>query len=678
MDVIPIPRTVDELAQPDHLRSERPSWAQHPELPFNARRVTLRPLETTAPHNHHDVEVWVILDGRGEVTSDGETVQVTAGDTVRLPPLGVHTVRNTETGRPLTFLTLWWEDMAALEAEHDRRNGAARALSRPVLLLPSFPTPNGALHLGHLAGPFLNADLVRRGLAARGTPVRLLLGTVGHQSQVAAAALDQGLTFYQLAERNTDAILQALAAAQIDWDVFVRPSSPDYAKVALEIFERLRSNGSVVTKTTRASYCTSCAMFLFEAFVAGACPHCGSRDTAGIECEACALPFSDHELLEPSCRTCGSPAEQRELTRYYMPLEPLRGKLTEYLSSVAMSARLRSYVDRVLAVPLPDLPVSTVAADGIMLPADPSGATGGQRMYSAFELAARFITAVDALAREQGRADWEEYAAAERPRTVLFFGFDNAFLRAIVFPAVLGAFTDRLELADTMVCNEFYLLDGQKFSTGRRHAIWGQDAFQEGTRDQLRFYLAATSPDMRRRNFVIEEYQRFVRDELVGQWEGWLASVDDRLLKYFVGVVPEAGSWNTEAEQFYGRIREFASRLTRALEPGLFSARSAAEAVRSFVAEARRFAEVCEDVLVVEPVSAVARTCMALELMAVRTLATVAEPLLPNLARRLAGQLGMAAPSAEDDPVRWVTPGSQVALAGPYFSADASMKGHNP
>jgi methionyl-tRNA synthetase len=674
MDVIPIPRTVDDLAQPDHVRSARPSWARDPELPLNVRRVTLRPLETTAPHNHHDVEVWVILDGGGEVTSDGETVQVTAGDTVRLPPLGVHTLHNTAEDRPLTFLTFWWEDMAALDSEHDRRNEAAHGSGRPVLLLPSFPTPNGTLHLGHLAGPFLNADLVRRGLVARGTPARLLLGTVGHQSQVAAAALSQGLTFYQLAERNTDAIQQALAAAQIDWDVFVRPSSPDYPKVALEIFERLRSNGSVLTKTRKASYCTPCGMFLFEAFVAGACPHCGSRDTAGIECEACALPFSDHELLEPSCRTCGSPAGQRELTRYYLPLEPLRGKLTEYLRSVRMSARLRSYVDRVLAAPLPDLPVSTVAADGITLPADPSGATGGQRMYSAFELAARFITAVDALAREQGMAGWLEYAAAERPRTVLFFGFDNAFLRAIVFPAVLGAFTDQLELADTMVCNEFYLLDGQKFSTGRKHAIWGQDAFKEGTRDQLRFYLAATSPDIRRRNFVTGEYQRFVRDELAGQWEGWLASVDGRLLKYFAGLVPEAGSWNTEAEQFYGRIREFAARLTRALEPELFSARSAAEAVRGFVAGARQFAEVCEDALAVEPVSATARTCMALELMAVRALAMVAEPLLPNLTRRLAGQLGLAAPPSGEHPVRWVVPGSQVTLAGPYFSTDASIE----
>lgn len=363
-------------------------------------------------------------------------------------------------------------------------------------------------------------------------------------------------------------------------------------------------------------------------------------------------------------------------------MEPLREKLTDYLRSVAMSARLRSYVDRVLAAPLPDLPVSTIAPDGLLLPADPSGATDGQRMYSAFELAARFITAVDALAQEQGLAGWEEYAEAERPRTVLFFGFDNAFLRAIVFPAVLGAFTGKLALADTMVCNEFYLLDGKKFSTGRKHAIWGRDAFREQTRDQLRLYLAATSPDIRRRDFVVAEYERFVRTELIGQWQDWLTSVGDRLRKYFDGVAPEAGSWNSEAEQFYGRIREFASRLTVALEPERYSARAAAEAVRGFVAEAGRFTEVCEDVLGAGAVTATARTCMALELMAVRTLATVAEPLLPELAARLAGQLGQAAAEAAPEAaseagggsVQWVAPGTPVALAGPYFPSDVSIK----
>ena len=673
MHVIPIPRTVGELELPGFVRSLEPAWAEGGGLPFNLRRVTLRPGETTAPHNHHDTEVWVILDGRGEVVSDQERAQVAAGDTVRLPPLGVHTLRNTAEDRPLTFLTTWWEDMAALDRAHEERLGRPAGGERPVLLLPSFPTPNGELHLGHVVGPFLGADLVRRGLTGRGIDAHLLLGTVGHQSQVAAAAIRQGLSFYELAERNTDAIQEALAAAGIGCDVFVRPSAPEYPRMALEVFERLRADGAVIAKTVASNYCVGCDTFLFEAFVAGACPRCGSHDTAGIECEACALPFADEDLVDPGCATCGTPAEQRDLTRYYLPLEPQREKLTAYLRTTHMSARLRAYVERVLAGPLPDLPVSTVAPDGILVPPGGAEGTGGQRLYSAFELAARFLTALDALAKDRGAAGWREYAEENDPRTVLFFGFDNAFLRTIVFPAVLGSFTDRPALPDTMICNEFYTLDGRKFSTGRLHAIWGREVFGEQTRDQLRLYLAATRPDVRRRDFDIAEYAEFVRTELIGGWELWLTSVDDRLSKHFGGIVPEAGSWNAEAEQFYGQIRELHAQLPRALEPERFDARGAAELVRAFVRRARRFAEVCEDVLGATPPSGDARTCMALELMAVLSLAEVARPLLPVLATRLGEQLGTSGSTAHGAP-RWVPAATEVALTGPYFTADVAIR----
>ncbi|MCS0639653.1 class I tRNA ligase family protein [Streptomyces sp. LP05-1] len=677
MHLIPIPRTTAELDLPGFVRSAEPDWAEGDgPLPFNLRRVTLRPGEITAPHNHHDTEVWVILDGEGEVVSDRKSAPVRGGDTIRLPPLSTHTLRNTAADRPLTFLTTWWEDMTALDRAHRQRAGHPAGGGRPVLLLPSFPTPNGELHLGHLVGPYLGADLVRRGLAARGTEAHLLLGTVGHQSQVAAAARKEGLSFYELAERNTDAIQEALAAADVKWSVFVRPSAPEYPRVAREVFEELRDRGAVVARTVPANYCAPCGTFLFEAFVTGACPHCGSRDTAGIECEACALPFADEELRDPGCARCGSPAEQRQLTRWYLPLEPLRERLTGWLRTVRMSARLRAYTDRVLAGPLPDLPVSTVAPDGIPVPADPAGATGGQRLYSAFELAARFLTALDTLARDRGAAGWREYAAAENPRTVLFFGFDNAFLRTIVFPAVLGAFTDRVALPDTMICNEFYTLGGQKFSTGRLHAVWGREVFREETRDQLRLYLAATRPDVRRRDFDIAEYAGFVRTELIDGWESWLASVDARLAKHFGGTVPEAGSWNAEAERFYGQIRELREQVPRALEPERFDARGAAELLRLFVRRARRFAEACEDVLAAAPGSGDARTCVALELMAVRTLSEVAGPLAPVLAARLAGRLatGAGSPVAAGDPPGWVPAGTPVTLAGPHFTADVAIR----
>jgi len=660
MKVTRIPRSISDMAAPTFVRSTPPPWTEIARPPFNTARVTLRPGETTSAHNHHDNEVWIILAGHGEVCSDGDTQPVSAGDTVYLPPLESHTLHNAAEDEPLTFLSMWWEDMGRLAEAHAERAAELRHDTRPVLLLPSFPTPNGELHLGHLAGPYLGADVVRRALTLTGTPAHVLLGTVGHQSQVAAAAAAEGVSFHTLAERNTDAILEGLAAAGVRWDVFVRPSASSYPEIARQVFEDLRESGAVVAKTVPSNYCGTCQRYLFEAFVAGACPHCGSRDTAGIECEVCALPFADTDLVDVVCVGCGSAAEQRELERYFLPLEPLRDRLTGYLASVAMDARLRGYVARVLAGPLPDMPVSIVADDGI-----PVTGKADQRLYSAFELAARYLTSVDELAKSRGFPGWRRYLSEVNPRTVLFFGFDNAYLRTIVFPAVLGAFTDVGSLPDTMVCNEFYLLDGSKFSTGRRHVIQGREAFDERTKDRLRLYLAATRPETRRRNFSVADYDTFVQEQLAEGWDGWLDAVGGRLRKHFASRAPEAGSWHLEAEEFYGEIRRLKADAHRLLRPERFSPVAVVSAVLAFLERARRFGDVTEDLIGVPAVSGLARTCMALELMAVRTVTEVVMPFIPETAERISRDIGGI--DVADEP-RWVPSGTHVTLGGGYFT----------
>lgn len=660
MIVTGIPRSVADLNAPDFVRSAPPGWTADAPPPFAVTRVTLRPGEITAAHSHHDTEVWIMLAGRGEVRSDGRVAAVTAGDTVTLPPLERHTLRNLADDEPLTFLSVYWEDMPRLAAAHAPRRAASVARDeRPVLLLPSFPTPNGELHLGHMAGPYLGADFARRALLAAGTPAHLLLGTVGHQSQVAAAANADGVSFHTLAERNTDSIMAGLRAAGIEWDVFVRPRDEVYPALARQVFERLRHTGVVVRRTVPTNFCPSCEVFLFEAFVAGACPHCGSRDTAGIECERCALPFADADLVDASCGTCGRAAEHRPLERWLMPLEPLRDRLTAYLASVRTGPRIAAYASRILAGPLPDLPVSVVAADGIELPD-----SSGQRMYSAFELAARFLTAVDRLARDSGADGWQSYLEEHRPRTALFFGFDNAYLRVVVFPAVLGAFTDRIDLPDTLIGNEFYLLNGAKFSTGRGHVIWGRDVFDDKTRDRLRLFLAATRPEHRRRNFSTVDHDAFVQRELVGRLDDWLAGVGKRVAGRFAGRAPTAGTFFPSAEEFAGRIATLHTEITAALALDRFSPAGAVAALLAFLKTARRFAEDAEDLLTAPALDAPARTCVALELMAVRSLTQVLRPLVPAAADRLAEQIGTVEATAEP---RWVTPGTPVRVS-PLFS----------
>ena len=215
--------------------ASQPLMAQlQPKLPFASRIVAVAPGAATRPHEHHESEIWLILAGRAELLEDQQRQVVEPGDAIYLPPLGHHELRNLSPAEPLTFLTIYWEDMAAFEAAHVRRMAATSiSAGGRYLILPSFPTPNGDLHVGHLAGPYLGADLCRRWLAMRGVEADILLGTVGHQSQVAVQAQKLGKTFYETAEHNTSQIIETLKAADIHPDVFIRPTStPHYAEIA--------------------------------------------------------------------------------------------------------------------------------------------------------------------------------------------------------------------------------------------------------------------------------------------------------------------------------------------------------------------------------------------------------------------------------------------------------------
>lgn len=643
-----------DLASADFVRSRSP-LPDGTDPPFGTRLVTLRPSEETRPHDHHDVELWVILDGDGEVAEDGDQRRVAAGDVVVLPPLGRHSLRNLSGDAPLSFLTVYWASSGALAEGH--ASFGSRGGESPLLVLPSFPTPNGDLHLGHLAGPYVAADVCARAVRASGRDARLLLGTVGHQSQVAVAARAAGKSFLEVAEQHTGEVLATLGAAGVTHDVFVPPGAAStYERFARATFDHVVSTGAAVRERRPGWRCPDCERWLVEAFVTGRCPRCGSAETAGIECEVCALPYEEAELVDAACAACGIAAEPGSCERWWLPLEPLRPQLEHYLARVRMPARLRRYAEAVMAQDLVPLPVSVPVDHGVDV-----GDAGieGQRLYSAFELAARFLTAVDVVAREDGHDSVESYAAARAPRTVALFGWDNAYLRTVAFPAVLLASGASVDPPEAMVCNEFYELGSAKFSTGRRHAIWGRDLAGGGLRaDPLRLHLAATRPEGRRTSFTLERYQGTLA-EVEAEWCAWLEDTSRRLGLRFEGEVPEAGSWDAEHVHFFADIAQLHREIALAYEPATLSLRRAASALRGFVARAAEFAVSQQPDG--HPEVGVHRTGMALEMMALRSFGLAARPLLPAMAEPVLAALGASDEKFEVVP-SFVTPGHEADL----------------
>lgn len=641
-----------------------------PRAPFNCRVLHLMPGTQTVAHDHHDCEMWVILTGQGEVREDEECRQISAGDIIHLTPLGCHSIANTSFSDPLTFMTIWWEDMEALAVT--QRNLMAKSptgIRQPTLILPAFPTPNGDLHIGHLAGPYIGADIYRRALCLAGVPVQTLLGSLGHMNHIAMSAAKLQRAFYDTAEYFTDEIIRTLSAYNIEFDVFLRPTpSLHYIKITQDIFLRLRQKGLVIQKTGIVNFCESCDDYCFEAYVRGICPYCG-RDASGHDCESCGRHHDDGQLLDPRCERCGAAAVRRPLERFYLQLEPLRQQLMAFYQTVTLGPQLRSFVSWIMSDELPEIPVSHVTENGV-----PLNVPGfeNQRIYSCFEHAGRFLTAIQELCKAADPPmDWCRYLETNKVRLVVFFGCDNAYMRAVLFPSLLSAYIDDLCLPNVLIMNHFYFLEGSKFSTSRNHAIWGRELIEHAPLEAIRFYLALTRPEVQETNFTTQDFKTVVTTELIDLWQGWLRDVQDRLTQSFDSIVPEAGPWSLDAKHFYSDIQKMRDDVRAAYDENSFSPQRACRTLSYFVRSARYFAQSTAELRSRPALAREAATHMALELMAIRSFALLVAPVMPHFASRVLQALGYDTPLEtqrwETSP-SWIPHGRRVIMLGqPYF-----------
>jgi methionyl-tRNA synthetase len=534
-----------------------------------------------------------------------------------------------------------------------------------VLVMAAPPTPNGDLHVGHLSGPYLAGDIQSRYLRLRGAQVHFFCGTDDNQSDVRISARQIGRTPQQMADIMAEKIVATLVTARIDVDQLIRPNaSPWYVPIIQDFLRQLYAQGALVARMTLSSYCEHCQQQLYENYISGRCPHC-ENPTTGSGCENCGLPNQCIDLLDAACTRCGSPPSFRSIKRLYFPLSQYSARLREYWSEIAMSSNLRSFCERVLQVGLSDIAVSHFDDWGV-----PVAIPGfeGQTVYTWCDEAARYL----AYARHLDD-NWELFWKAEDSATIQCFGFDNAFYYAVLVPALLIAFDSEIHLPSALLMNEFRLLDGSKFSTSRRHAVWGRDLLSRVPAGALRFYLATTYPEVERTSFSLAELAAEVDRELIDRWQAWLGELAARMGSEFDDRAPDAGDWTEEHRQFSERLKTLNAEASKAYQARTFSPQRAASVLRELVREARRFAKSEESWLRVAAQGERRRTAGALELLAAKLLAFLSAPILPDFAERLWRELGFPAPLWE---YRWenvltlIPEGQRLRnlAATPYFS----------
>jgi len=503
--------------------------------------------------------------------------------------------------------------------------------TRQFVVTATPPTTNGDLHVGHLSGPYLAADVFSRAQRMLGHSVRYVSGGDDHQTYVVTTAQRLGLDPHELAATCNREIRETLQLADVGIDLFATPDQ-QYRTYVQEFFEGLHRDGKLEPRTWTFPWCEQTQRFLLEAYTSGYCPECFAG-TCGAICESCGHPNDVSSLLfgVSTGAAPGAHTQRRDVQILVLPLENYREQFVDFYARrrSTMRPHVLRFVDEMLARPLPDFPVTYPGDWGVRVPI--AGHDG-----QVFNVWAEMLPGLIHMA---GRAGPEGIWGAGSGREVVqFLGFDNTFYFSFAHLGLAFARGDLLE-PTAIVTNEFYSLDGSKFSTSRRHLIWARDLVGKYGPDAVRFYLALDNPEHQVSNFTEAAFLDGVRSRLQEPLEALGAALHPlagQALSALAGNdrVPDGRAPDGRAPDAGERmLAAYRDRMLRAYTLETFSLRQAAESTASLLA------------LLVARVEADPA-------LAVRGMAAVAElagPLVPGLAARIQARYDLAAPGAVPD-----------------------------
>jgi methionyl-tRNA synthetase len=453
----------------------------------------------------------------------------------------------------------------------------------PVLLIGGPPTANGDLHVGHVAGPYLGADVHARYLRATGRPVVFASCTDDSQTYVVTTAARLGTTPAELVARSSGLIKSTFEAMGIELDGF-SPTDDGYRAAVYDYVGRLHANGKFRKRTARLPYSERTGTYLVEGFVGGGCPTC-LADSRGGFCETCGHPIDFDALIEPySVLHPGDRVSYREADILVFPVEEYRDQLAGYYAAKAANWRphAATLMRELLARPLPDYPVTYPVDWG--MPA-PFPETPGQTLNAWIEgMPASMYCTGYALAHRgvEAPASDDAWRAARGGLPVVFMGFDPLYVWALVHVAELIAHEGRYVLPESFLCNEFYELEHEPFSTSKGHLVWARDLVTEVPRDVVRFYLCLSAPEHARTNFSRATLDRVVGKRLVAAWNDLAAA----LAKLTAGAGGDGTALPVPPEAA-GKAAAMVARFSLCYELDSFSLTRAADLIVGHVARLR-------------------------------------------------------------------------------------------
>ena len=434
----------------------------------------------------------------------------------------------------------------------------ANPLKKRYTVTTALPYANGPVHIGHLAGVYVPADIFVRYLRATGREVFFLGGSDEHGVPITIKARKEHTTPQAIVDRYHAIIKKSFEELGISFDIYSRTSNPTHHATAADFFTKLYNDGKLIEKTTMQYYDEEAKQFLADRYITGTCPHCNNEKAYGDQCEACGTSLSATDLINPRSALSGNTPVMKETKHWYLPLNEYEGWLKEWILKghkddwkTNVYGQCKSWIEQ-------GLQPRAVTRDldwGVKVPLKEAE---GKVLYVWFDAPIGYISATKEWCEANHDSNWEKWWKDEETELVHFIGKDNIVFHCIIFPCMLKAEGSYI-LPENVPANEFLNLEGRKISTSQNWAIWLHEYLEEfkGNQDVLRYTLTSIAPETKDSDFTWADFQAKNNNELLAIFGNFVNRTVVLTHKYYGGIVPELGKLSDYEKEVLEKIKEF-------------------------------------------------------------------------------------------------------------------------
>ncbi|MFU8796295.1 MAG: methionine--tRNA ligase [Dehalococcoidia bacterium] len=536
-------------------------------------------------------------------------------------------------------------------------------MSERILIGVAWPYANGPLHLGHITGAYLPADIFARYHRLKGNEVLMVSGSDQHGTPVTIRAEQEGSTPQEVAAKYHRQFVDGWRRLGISFDLYTTTDTPNHHEVAQDVFLRLLDNGHIYKDRMLQAYCPKCRRFLPDRYVEGGCPHCNCDRARGDQCDECGKPLSPSELVDLRCLLCSTPPRFEYSEHFFLRLSGFQDKLAEWIGGQTHWRRnVLGGAWRYLNEGLRDRAITRDLEWGITVPLP---GFEQKRLYVWFENVIGYLSASKEWARSRGDdTAWQPFWQGDA-RSYYFLGKDNIFFHTLSWPAMLLGYGG-LNLPYDVPANEFLTIEGRKLSTSRNWAVWLDDCLERYDPDALRYALSANMPETGDSDFSWREFVRRNNNELVATYGNLANRVLTFAQRNFDGVVPEAGELDERSQGLLNEAGAALDRVDKLLYRCEFKA--AVKEAMSLAQEANRYLDEQAPWKTIKTDRHASARSVYTVLSLLTALKTAFCPFLPFSSERLHSYLGFGGSVTEQGwKAQFLPPGQKLRQPEPLF-----------